>query len=173
MGVPWIWDIDVHSTNESKMTTGPTINRHRSKQDYSTPIDFMDAVRRRFGRPTFDLAASSDNTKCTSFYSVEQDSLEQDWHMIPGLLWLNPPFNNIAPWARKCAEESEGRGAQILLLTPASVGSNWFQDHVHGKAMVYALNPRLSFDGQNPFPKDCILSYFGFGVSGFGTWRWK
>lgn len=152
------------------MTTGPTINRHRSKQDYSTPKNFMDAVVKRFGPIYYDLAASPDNSKSVHFYTEEENSLNQDWHMLDGVLWLNPPFNNITPWARKCAEEADG-GARILFLTPASIGSNWFCNYVHRKAMVLSLNGRLCFDGRNPFPKDCILSCYGFGV-GFDIWKW-
>ena len=87
--------------------------------------------------------------------------------------WLNPPFGHIAPWARQC--ESYGvEGYKILLLTPASIGSNWFASYVFQKAMVLALNPRLTFKGcTDPYPKDLMLSLFGFGYSGFDLWRWK
>lgn len=106
----------------------------------------------------------------------ENDSLSRAWHTLKGLLWLNPPFGNIAPWARKCHEEAE-KGADILLLIPAAVGSNWFQDYVHRKATVYFLNPRLSFDGKNSFPKDCVLAHYFATVKdgsfSYETWRWK
>lgn len=155
--------------------TGAGFNRASSKQDYATPPDFMAAVTRRFGPINFDLAAHAENTKHPNFFSIADDSLRQEWHKIPGLLWLNPPFDNIAPWAKKCREEGQ-RGAKILFLTPASVGSNWFADHVHNWAIVAALQGRIAFDPANPtwgYPKDCILSVFGFGVAGFNTWKWK
>lgn len=153
------------------LKTGPTVKRGQSKQDYETPEDFMDAVIHRFGSISFDLAASVDNTKAYHYFTEEQDSLKQSWHELGGLLWLNCPFNNITPWARKCAEEA-ARGAKILFLTPASVGANWFADYVHRKALVLALNPRLCFDGKNPYPKDCVLSVYNL-EHGFDVWRWK
>jgi len=61
----------------------------------------------------------------------------------------------------------------VLMLTPASIGSEWFQRYVHRKAMVLGLSPRLHFVGAaDPYPKDCMLSCFGFGVTGFDIWRW-
>ncbi len=42
--------------------TGPSMNRGTSKQNYKTPDDFMDAVKKRFGKIIFDLAANGDNT---------------------------------------------------------------------------------------------------------------
>lgn len=156
---------------ESTMTTGPTIRRGSSRQDYSTPADFITAVKFRFGQLHVDLAASNTNSKGSIWLNEQTNSLNYPWHEFIGNLWLNPPFNNIEPWARKCKEEA-ALGAKILFLTPASVGSNWFCNHVHRHALVLALQGRLSFDGVNPYPKDCILSCYGFGV-GFDTWKWK
>lgn len=154
------------------MITGPSMRRHRSKQDYATPPDFMAAVVRRFGTISFDLAASEHNAKHANFFTKRDDSLRQEWHKIPGLLWLNPPFDNIEPWAKKCPAECD-IGAKILFLTPASIGANWFEKHVHRKALVLGLNGRLSFDGNAPYPKDCMLSLFNCGLSGFDVWKWR
>lgn len=144
--------------------------RGSSKQDYATPPEFMAAIARRFGTINFDLAASAHNAKHANYFSERDDSLRQEWHKIPGLLWLNPPFDNIAPWAEKCRAESK-LGARILFLTPASIGSNWFSEHVFRSAFVHALNGRISFDGIAPYPKDCILSVFP--GDDFGVWNWR
>jgi phage N-6-adenine-methyltransferase len=149
----------------------------RSKQDYGTPRIFLDAVERRFGKLSFDLAAHSDNCVVGSYYgpgsTLGEDSLVQDWAKLNGGLWLNPPFGDISPWAKKCAstECHYGVSRAIFFLVPASVGSNWYADHVHGKALVLALRPRLSFDGKNPFPKDCILACYGAQPE-FDLWPW-
>ncbi len=40
--------------------------------------------------------------------------------------------------------------------------------------MVLGLSPRLTFEGtKDPYPKDLMLSVFGYGMNGFDTWRWK
>jgi phage N-6-adenine-methyltransferase len=152
--------------------TGASMRRHASVQTYATPPDFMAAVAPRFGKPAFDLAASTDNTKAARFYSEADDSLKQSWHKLGGWLWLNPPFSDIAPWAEKCAAEMR-LGARILFLTPASVGANWFQRHVVPNAHVLELSPRLSFDGHQPYPKDLVLSVFCCSLTGRSHWAWK
>jgi phage N-6-adenine-methyltransferase len=161
------------------MNTGASLNRGGSRQDYATPADFMEAVIKRFGVIACDLAANESNTKAQIWYGPdawmhsEMDSLKVDWHKQRGNLWLNPPFSNISPWAQKCADES-AKGARILFLTPASVGSNWFCQFVHQKANVLFLNKRIRFVGaKDDYPKDCILSCFGFGEVGYEVWRWK
>lgn len=105
---------------------------------------------------------------------VAFDSLKQSWADISsssGLLWLNPEFADITPWAKKCADEG-AKGARIAFLVPASVGSNWYADYVHDKALVLFIRPRLSFDGKAPYPKDCLAALYGFPPD-FETWDWK
>jgi hypothetical protein len=151
----------------------------QSRQDYGTPPEFIDAVVRLFGPLDWDLAANSAaagpdaNHKAPLWYGVEQDSLAQDWTSLRGNLWLNPPFKRIAPWAAKCLA-SAGPGRRILMLTPASVGSNWFVDHILHRMLVLALNPRMTFVGErDPYPKDLMLTVFdGSGVGEFDVWRW-
>lgn len=146
-------------------------HRGTSKQDYATPPEFIAAVEAMFGPIAFDLAASADNTKAPRFYSEADDSFTKPWHLIEGLLWLNPPFGNIAPWAAKCHAEAE-LGARIAFLVPASVGSNWYRNSIHKRHLVLFLNGRICFDGVNGFPKDCMLVMFGM-PAGFEVWRWS
>lgn len=156
------------------MKTGASFNRATSKQDYATPDDFLKAVRARFGRLSFDLAAHKGNYVEPKYFDLAADSLKQDWSELTGLLWLNPPFSDIAPWAEKCAIEST-KGARILFLVPASVGSNWFAKWVLPFSKVYFLNGRLTFKGAaDGYPKDCLLADFGADGKGqCDVWRWK
>ncbi len=154
------------------------MRRGESRQDYATPPEFFSACEKKFGPINFDLAASAHNTKCAHYFSKRDNSLAQEWHKIPGILYLNPPFDPIEPWAAKCSHESK-LGAKILLLVPASVGSNWFRDHVFHQAHVYFLNGRIPFDPEHPkwgYPKDCVLIEYGFralAACDFEIWNWK
>lgn len=148
----------------------------QSKQDYETPPDFISAVERRFGRITFDLAASPHNAKAKYFFALENgvDALRQDWSdpKLGCVRWLNPPFANIGPWAEKCAA-CRWLPAWTLLLTPASIGSLWYARHVLRRAHVDGIS-RMVFVGETQsYPKDLSLSAFGFGVSGHGFWQWR
>ena len=174
-----------------------------NKQDYATPADFMAAVTRRFGPIAFDLAAHAGNTKSPNYFApvtgregplpfdpeaFAMDAFDHDWSQLScsrfrsegkkGLLWLNCEFNDIPRWTRTVMEESES-GANILSLTPASVGSVWFDELVAPFANVYLLRPRISFIPGEPYNKDCMLAHF---VSPSDrdeefpficTWNWK
>ncbi len=154
--------------------TMPRQKPGRSKQDYRTPENFIEAAKRRLGIKEFawDLAADEINTQCGDrFFSEADNSLVQNWDTLDGWLWLNPPFSDIAPWARKCNESH----AKIAFLVPASVGANWFRDYIDGHAQVLFLNGRLSFmETGELYPKDCILCLFGPEIiPGYEVWNWR
>ncbi len=155
----------------------------KSKQDYGTPPDFLDAVEDRFGDLTWDCAATAENSVVDGgrfFSEAGANALTVDWRHYfkreaSPLLWFNPTFAGIGHlWAPLVARWTlELPWLRLLLLTPAAVGSEWYRKHVEDKAMVLPLNPRMTFVGEtDPYPKDLMLSCFGFGVTGFKQWRW-
>lgn len=164
----------MNTASLERIATAPR-SKSATKQDYGAPPAFIEAVERRFGPLTFDLACTRENKKAScGLYFPETDALTVDWSPMPGNLWLNPPFANIEPWAAKLAAECRDRQGFALFLTPASVGSNWFARHVKDNAMVLGLSPRMTFEGETtPYPKDLMLSVFGYGLRGFDTWRWS
>jgi len=162
--------------NEVARPLGPTVKRYRSEQDVETPACFIEAVECRFGPIAFDLAATKANAKAARYYTPETDALARDWEgelPLSGNAWCNPPFGNVTQWAAKIAMEAKKRRGLILLLVPASIGSNWFAEHVHPHAYVLALRPRITFVGQkDPFPRDLLLAVYGPALRGFDCWRW-
>lgn len=167
----------------------------KSKQDYCTPREFVKAVEARFGRIECDLAATAAQRVCYNYLGPDhahqafRDSMAWRWQLSVGLLWLNPPYSNIALWAAKCAKESR-HGAKIALLVPASVGSNWYWNHVAPYAHVYSVG-RMTFVNRNAdgtetpacldakgkptcYPKDLIMATYGLGTPGsFERWEWR
>jgi phage N-6-adenine-methyltransferase len=146
-----------------------------SRQDVRTPREFLAAARAKLGIDAFtvDLAATRENTVAQKFYSPRVNSLVQPWNFSPGFGWCNPPFSDLAPWARKGYEESL-KGARTTMLVPASVGSNWWRDWTHDKAHVLFLNGRITFVGhEDPYPKDLALLIYARGWrAGYAEWSW-
>ncbi len=180
---------ELHSYAGGKM---PAQRPGQSETRVGTPWAFIDACEDRWGDLALDLAADEDNAKAPRFLGEGVNSLAQPWHKGGcDPLWLNPPFDHIEPWARKCAKES-ALGARILLLVPASVGAAWYWNWVANYAEVNVLTPRLAFqghhklrtcgedcDGCQGYPKDLIVAAYGFeGVggsmrTGFRRWFWR
>lgn len=160
--------------------TMPAQRPGTSEQTVCTPRAFLDAVERRFGSLTFDLAATRENsiTGDGSFFGhgslLAEDALTVDWPREK-LLWCNPPYGLIKGngFARKARIESE-KGSRIAMLIPAAVATNWYAEEVHGHAFVLPIRPRLTFVGHtDPYPKDLMLCMFGPGARGFEPWQWN
>ncbi len=155
----------------------------KSEQAVGTPPEFLYAVQERFGSIWWDLAATKKNSVSGSRFlgpgsSADENALAADWAVLPqapgDVMWLNPPYGNIRPFVAKAAEQAPALRATLVVLVPASVGTEWFARHVHRKALVLALRPRLTFVGStDPYPKDLMLVVFGrWVVPGFDVWRW-
>lgn len=164
----------------------------RSKQDYGTPFDLKSAIEARWGTFDIDLAANDDgsNAKAPHWIGKSDNYFKMDLRSIreseDTLCWCNPPFANIPKWASKWVEDAD-KGAKIIALVPASIGSEWFATYVEYRAKVIPLRPRICFQGchqlfpsDHPmagepkcggdehcngcatYPKDCMLLLYGF-----------
>ena len=157
------------------MSVCPAQKPKRSVQVVATPWELIHACEARWGKFTYDLAALDDgsNAKAPLWIGPTEDSLKVAWHKLGGLLWLNPEFGDIRPWAEKWKNESR-LGAKGMMLTPAAVSTEWYANHVHGNARIVAIRPRVKFIGhEQGFPKDLILSLWNLGPPGFEIWRWQ
>lgn len=152
----------------------------RSKQDYSTPPQLLDAIkyRLRIGQFVVDLAANEDNKVCEPYYGEDENSLNCPWRTHygdgDGWAWLNPPYADIEPWVKKSLVEAKEFGAKVVMLVPASVGSIWWKRFVAPYAYTVHLSPRVTFVGCTaPYPKDTsLLLYTPWGFTGTEYWNW-
>jgi len=144
-----------------------------NKTDWETPDLFYENLNKNF-KFGFDLAASDSNAKCKNYFTEEDDALSKDWSKeaapIGDFNWLNPPYNLVKQFLKKCSEETRN-GVRIVALVPARTDTIWFHDYVEGIAgMVALIKGRLKFGingiphGTAPFPS-CLIVYPGVPVS--------
>ena len=99
----------------------------------------------------FDLdpCASSDNTKCSKFFTEQDDGLIQDWcgHNV----FVNPPYSQIKKWAKKCYEEGQKNDTLVALLCPARTDTSFFHDYCIKGGRIIFIRGRIKFElpGQN------------------------
>jgi hypothetical protein len=149
-----------------------------SKQDYQSPLDFLEAVQDRFGQITFDLSCTRENSVAPmGYFHPEHDALKEDWRELSELTcYGNVPFAQSARFAEKAAASLKCEiPPTVLLLVPASVDANWFRDYVHERALVLPLSPRLTFiDQPAPINRPLMLCVYGPNITpGFEPWQWK
>lgn len=158
-----------------------TRDRTTTEQDVGTPLELIAAVQKRLGKIVIDLAATEALAVVDAYISPEQDSLSMPWAQIghlrfslTGWGWLNPPFAQSGAWVRKCAQEA-AHGARLIVLLQAAVDSNYFAEHIYGKAEVWFLQGRLTFRGHTqPYPKGCMLCIYERGrFPHLRVWDWR
>ena len=129
--------------------------------EWSTPQDFFDELDKEFNF-TLDPCATSENAKCTKYFTVEDDGLKQDWSN--DVVFMNPPYGReIKYWVQKAYEESL-KGATVVCLIPARTDTAYWHDYIFGKADdIRFLRGRLKFgDSKNPAPfPSAIIIYKG------------
>ncbi len=176
------------------MRAMPSQGQDKNGGVYPTPLEFLRIVDELFPI-MFDLAASKENcafhrVRWWPDYGDEQkyhyDETDnalsiENWYTDAGrygfkgngFFWCNPPYSNIEPWAKKCAEEA-ARGAKILFLVPQGTQS-WAQRWCAPNALELRLEGRMTFEGHSfPYPKDLTLWVFGTRMRGGGcVWPWR
>ncbi|MFH2819587.1 phage N-6-adenine-methyltransferase [Citrobacter portucalensis] len=95
-----------------------------------------------------DAAAAPHNALCRKFITAEQNTLETPWAdylTIPGYAWLNPPYSDITPFAKKAAAESKNQIGTVMLV-PADTSVGWFREAIQSASEVRFITAgRLAF----------------------------
>lgn len=131
--------------------------------EWSTPQDLFDKLN-DIHAFTLDVCATKENTKCSKYFTKEQDGLKQIWSNYTGkntVCWMNPPYGReIKKWVDKAAFVGRN-GTKVVCLLPARTDTRWWHDHVIPYGKIEFIRGRLKFSGHKhnaPFP--CALVIF-------------
>ena len=142
------------------------------KHTWETPQDFFNKLNEIFNF-NLDSCAETDTTKCSNFYTKEDDALTKDWK---GVVWCNPPYGREqAKFVLKAYEESVKHNSTVVVLIPARPDTKLWQNTIFPNAnQLCFIKGRLKFGGAKesaPFPsalvvfgKEVDLSSFGYCI---------
>ena len=126
---------------------------------WATPQDFYNKLDEEFD---FDLdpCAISENAKCETFFTPEQDGLKQNWGGY--YVFCTPPYGRkIKDWVEKCYQESKKPETQVVMLIPARTDTAYFHDYIYHKAKeIRFVRGRLKFGNSKnsaPFPSMVVI----------------
>ena len=163
------------------MTAGRT-NSNAASQNWCTPPEYVDAIRRFFG-------GSIVLDPCSNGYSVVNASVEYCLPATDGLtaswdfptVFVNPPYGrdsvrgtSIRDWLRRCADAYLHHDAEVLALVPVATNTKHWKGYVFGAATAVAFlyDTRLRFlvngkDEGKGAPMSCAMVYWGCNYSRF------
>jgi len=126
--------------------------------EWETPLDLFDKLNAEFH---FDLdpCATHENKKCLTFFTIDDDGLEQEWF---GSVFMNPPYGNlIAKWIEKAFLESQKVSIRsVVCLLPARTDTRWFHDYCMLANEIRFIKGRLRFSGMDPAPFPSMIVIF-------------
>lgn len=134
--------------------------------EWSTPISFYEKVDDQY-HFVFDLACSKQNCKTNDGFTIEDNSLDQNWAQIThdtkgGWLWLNPPYSKCREFVDKAFDEMH-QGAKIIMLLPSRTDTKWFHSFIYKKegVKIEFIKGRLKFsESKNSAPFPSMLIQF-------------
>lgn len=155
---------------------------HRSDSDeWYTPPDLAQMIMRNVAhrRDEFDLDPCSPEhgpytVEAARRYTQEENGLTRDWGEAGDVVWVNPPYSQMAAWIEKMIEQA-GRGVVIIALVPARTDTRWWaratadaEGDGHRTAIDMPIEGRVKFwrarpDGtiepgeSAPFPSAVLL----------------
>lgn len=127
-----------------------------SKTDlHETPQDFFDKLNEEF-KFNLDVCATRENAKCTKYYTIEDNGLDQPWS---GSIFMNPPYGrDIIKWMEK-ASKAAANGALVVCLVPARTDTKWWHTYALPHEVRF-IKGRLKFGGAKnnaPFPSAVVI----------------
>ena len=133
-----------------------------SEKDYwETPQWLFDELHKEHNF-TIDVAASDDNAKLPTYYTVVDDALKKIWE---GRVFCNPPYGReVKKWVKKAYEESlQPYNEKVVMIIPSRTDTTYWHDYIFNKAHIKFLKGRLKFElggdaGQPaPFPSAVVI----------------
>lgn len=127
-----------------------------NSDEWATPQNLFDELNKEFGFE-LDPCATEENAKCPKFYTLKEDGLTKNWG--GQTVFVNPPYSQIAKWAKKCYEEWQA-GATVVMLIPSRTDTRYFHDYIYGKAELRFIKGRLKFGDAKqgaPFPSMIVV----------------
>ena len=134
--------------------------------EWGTPPEVFGPLHEEFGF-TLDVCATDDNAKCERYFTKADDGLAKLW---TGVVWMNPPYSEVARWVAKAADTARG-GSTVVCLVRSSTDTAWWHEFAP-HAEVRHIRGRIRFTGGNgatnaaPFPSALLIFRPGLRPSG-------
>lgn len=138
------------------MTSNLEVHFSSKSDEWSTPDSLFNKYNSIFNF-NLDSAATPENTKCSNYYTKENNGLSKDWE---GYVWCNPPYSKISDWIKKGYEEHLKHKSTIVMLIPARPDTKAWINYIVDKASIHFIIGRLKFSNSSnsaPFPSAVII----------------
>jgi len=121
-----------------------------------TPDELYASLNEEFSF-TIDVCADKENTKCSQFFTVQDNALAKDWS--GNVCWMNPPFGrSLSDFVKKAYAEGI-KGTTVVCLLPVRSNTGWWHDYCM-KGEIRLIRGRPKFQGYEhglPWPLAVVI----------------
>jgi phage N-6-adenine-methyltransferase len=128
----------------------PMPQEGRTSDDYWTPKWVFDALGVEFDLDVACPPSGPPYTPAKAWYTQETDGLASPWF---GNIWMNPPYSNTSPWARKFINHRQG-----ICLVPFAK-SKWANELWNDADAVLMMPSTFKFDQGSIFIQTMLAAY--------------
>jgi phage N-6-adenine-methyltransferase len=128
----------------------PMPQEGRTSDDYWTPKWVFDALGVEFDLDVACPPSGPPYTPAKAWYTQETDGLASPWS---GNVWMNPPYSNTSPWARKFINHRQG-----ICLVPFAK-SKWANELWNDADAVLMMPSTFKFDQGSIFIQTMLAAY--------------
>jgi len=118
------------------------IHYSSKSNEWETPRTIFNQLNEEFNFQ-LDASATKDNALCANFFTLEDNSLIQDWSKYKSIFCNSPYGRMIGKFVEKAYQESQ-RGSTVVMLIPARVDTKWWHNYC-AKGEVRFIKGRLKF----------------------------
>lgn len=93
---------------------------------WRTPVKLYASQDKEF-QFTGDVAAEPHTALHSRYITKEENALVRFWDDFGGIVWCNPPYDDIMPWVHVAAHCCD-RGTGCVMLVPASTSVDWWAE---------------------------------------------
>lgn len=115
-------------------------------EEHGTPVWLAQELHKHY-HFDLDAAAAQDNTLCENYFTIEQDTLKQDWSCFKSI-YVNPPYNtkSLLAFTQKAIKTiSKHPAPTITMLAPAKTEQDWWGDAFKSAHRIVFIKRRLRF----------------------------
>lgn len=136
-------------------------------QAWNTPAEIIDAIK-PLGAIALDPCSNGTSiVPALVRWSAGDDGLspDRDWSStareLGGIVYVNPPFEDLALWIARCSQEADA-GAEVIALCPARTDTRWWSAALRAGGVAALWRGRIRFGGaRNVAPFPIALIYWG------------
>ena len=116
----------------------------QKNDEYTTPSHILKNFCKSYDipYPKLDVAARADNTKCSSYYTIENNALDNEWDEP---YFCNSPYSRIEEFLKYGLEQTKKHNVLGIFLLFAKTDTKYWSEFIFPHSRIIWVKGRIQF----------------------------